>query len=157
MAQEKPNPLGEWLNLARRNAPIAREHFNEWLGAVREEPRLLWETSAVRYSTYGLGGLLIAWLAIYLLGLFVPPPPPGARAQATTADFHVICSRPECGHHFQIHRPFGFHNFPVECPACKQTTGVKALLCTSPTCVNRWVVPVEKEGRPFCSRCAAPL
>jgi len=155
MAQEKPNLFSEWLMAARTNAPVIREHFQEWLAAVREEPRLLWETTAVRYMTYIIGGLAIVWGLNYAIYLFTPPPPTGTRPQAVTADYHVICT--ECGHHFMIHRPFGFRGFPVQCPACKKMTGVSARRCTSPTCKGRWVAPVMENGHPTCPICGALL
>ena len=157
MAQEKPNSVVEWLQVARRQISVAREHFAEWLGAVREEPRLLWETTAIRYATYGVGGVALAWGITFMIGLFVPPPPASAQPEATTADFHVVCQRPECMHHFVIHRPFGFRGFPVQCSACKKETGVAARKCESETCRGRWVAPVEREGRLVCSRCGAPV
>lgn len=157
MAQEKPNPVGEWVHLARRNAPVVRAHFGEWIAAAREEPRLVWETPAIRYTIYGIGGILVAWLLTYAIGLFVPPPPASAKPEATTADFHVVCASPACAHHFQINRPFGFSKFPVQCPSCKQATGVSARRCSSQSCGNRWVAPVQKDGTLVCSRCGGPL
>lgn len=157
MAQEKPNPLSEWLSVARTNAPAAREHFHDWLTAVREEPRLLWETPVIRFTTYGIGGLLIAWLVTFTVSLFVPPPPAGTKAQAVTADYHVVCSEPSCGHHFVIHRPFGFHAFPVQCPACKRDSGAGARRCPSPKCAGLWVAPAMKENHATCPRCGTVL
>lgn len=157
MAQEKPNPISEWLMAARTNVPVVREHFREWLAAVREEPRLIWETTFVRYVTYFVGGLVIIWMVNFAIEMFTPPPPAGTRPQAVTADFHVICTEPTCGHHFVIHRPFGFHGFPVQCPACKKETGMSARRCTSPTCGGRWVAPIVQDGHATCPICGATL
>ena len=156
MAQERPNRLAEWLLLIRKQSPVVREHFAAWIEAVREEPRLAWETSAVRYAVYGFAGILLIWLATNLSG-WIAPPAPNAKPTATTADFHVVCSDPNCGYHFVIHRPFGFHKFPVECPKCKRETGVSARRCNSPACDGRWVAPVQTDQGLKCPLCGAKL
>jgi hypothetical protein len=156
MAQERPNRLAEWLMLVRRQTPIVREHFAAWIEAVREEPRLAWETSAVRYTVYGLAALVLVWFATNLSG-WIAPPPPSAKPAATTADFHVVCSDPNCGYHFVIHRKFGFDDFPVECPKCHHKTGVSARRCNSPTCDGRWVAPLQTDQGLKCPLCGAKL
>jgi len=134
MAQESPNRLAEWLMLVRKQMPVAREHIATWLEAVREEPRLAWATSAVRYTVYGLAGVVLIWSATALTGWLTPPPPASARPAATTADFHVVCSDSQCAHHFVINRKFGFDDFPVKCPQCQRETGVSARRCNSAPC-----------------------
>lgn len=143
--------------LIRKQTPIVREHFAVWLEAVREEPRLAWETSAVRYTVYVLAGVVLVWLATALTGMLIPPPPPSARAAATTADFHVVCSDPPCGYHFVINRKFGFDDFPVKCPQCKRETGVSARRCNSASCGGRWVAPVRTDQGLRCPVCGAKL
>ncbi len=157
MAQERPNRLAEWIVIVRKQTPVLREHFGNWLGAVREEPRLIWETTAVRYATYVVGGAALIWLATTFSGWLAPPPPPSARPAATTADFHVVCSDAACGHHFVIHRKFGFDDFPVECPKCKRHTGVSARRCNSASCGGRWVAPVQTEQGLRCPICDGKL
>ena len=141
MAQEKPNKLLEWYLALREHAPTLREGFSKWLEAVRAEPVLVWQTPAVRYTVYVLGGLLLAWFLSTAATLVTPPPPIGAREVATSADFHVICSDPYCRKHFVIRRAFGFSSFPVRCPHCEQSTGLRALPCTDDDCTHRWVLP----------------
>ena len=157
MAQERPNRLAEWLMLVRKQMPIVREHFAVWLEAVREEPRLAWETSAVRYTVYVLAGVVLVWLATTLTGMLTPPPPPSARAAATTADFHVVCSDTQCAHHFVINRKFGFDDFPVKCPKCQRETGVSARRCNSASCGGRWIAPVRTDQGLQCPVCGAKL
>jgi len=157
MAQERPNRLAEWFMLVRKQTPIVREHFAAWLEAVRDEPRLAWETSAVRYAAYGLTGVVSVWLATTLIGWLTPPPPPSARPAATTADFHVMCSDSRCAHHFVIHRKFGFDDFPVECSQCKRATGVSARRCNSASCGGRWVAPTQTDQGLVCPLCASKL
>ena len=156
MAQERPNRLAEWLMLVRKQTPIVREHLAAWIEAVREEPRLAWETSGVRYAAYGLAALVLVWVATSFAG-WLAPPAPSARPAATTADFHVVCSDPNCGHHFVIHRKFGFHGFPVECPQCKHQTGVSARRCNSPACDGRWVAPFQTDQGLICPLCGTKL
>ena len=157
MAQERPNRLAEWLLLIRRQMPIVREHFAAWLEALREEPRLIWETSAVRYTVYGLAGVMLIWLATTLSGWLTPPLPPSARAAATTADFHVVCSDSRCAHHFVIHRKFGFDDFPVKCPQCQRQSGVSARRCNSAACGGRWIAPMRTDQGLQCPVCGAKL
>ncbi len=153
MAQEDPSRLVEWLLLVRKQLPVARRHLQDWLAAVRQEPVLIWETVAVRYAVYGLAGVVLLWGVTRVPGMLTPPPPANARPEATTADFHVVCSGAQCSHHFVIHRKFGFRKFPVECSRCKRKTGVQARRCHSPTCQGRWVAPQKVDGALCCSVC----
>ncbi len=141
MAQENPNRLVEWLHAIRAHAPTVRQGFANWWEAVREEPVLIWETPAVRYGAYGLGGVITIWLASAGITMFTPPAPEGAKSEATSADFHVICSNSTCQTHFVVHREFGFRGFPVACPKCKEQKGLQAVPCTGDHCTQRWILP----------------
>ena len=149
MAQEERNRLTEWLLLLRSQAPILRQGVADWLDAVREEPRLAWETAAVRYAVYGASAVVLVLVVTRIPALIGPPAPPSAQAAATTADYHVICSRQECGHHFVVNRKFGFHSFPVDCPKCNQRTGAQALRCSC----GRWVLPEMRNKALTCPVC----
>ena len=153
MAQERPNRLAEWLLLIRERVPAVRQRFEDWFSAVREEPVLLWETTAIRYVVYGTGGLALVWAASWVTAMVTPAPPARARPAATTGVFHVVCRDNGCGEHFQIHRKFGFHRFPVVCPACEQQTGARARRCNSQTCRGRWVALEEIDGAQYCPVC----
>ncbi len=153
MAQEDPNRLVEWLLLVREQAPVVRERFGIWIAEVREEPRLIWESPAFRYATYGLVAVILAWGAMGVADMIAPPAPLSAGPIATTADFHVVCSRELCGQHFVIHKKFGFRKFPVVCPKCQQPSGLKARRCGSQACRGRWVAPEEIGGMLKCPRC----
>jgi len=155
MAYERPNKFVEWYEAVREHAPAMRRAVKDWWGQVREEPWLIWETPAIRYATYGIGGLLIVWSVTFAIGLLTPPLPPNARPEATTADFHVICTDSSCHHHFVINRDFGFDDFPVACPKCGKETGMAARMCNSPTCRGRWVTPVDADGKRKCPECGA--
>ncbi|MHC4092136.1 MAG: hypothetical protein ACYSVY_18005 [Planctomycetota bacterium] len=140
----------EWL-------PAQRQRLADWSQAVREEPRLVWQTPQIRYTVYGLGGLAALWALLWALSLLQPAPPKGARPRANTANIHVVCSNPECKHHFVILRKFGFDNFPVACPRCEQEKGRRAMRCFSSTCDRKLVAPVESDSRLHCSECGADL
>lgn len=153
MAQEKPNRLVEWLQLLREQVPVVREHIGAWASAVREEPILIWHTPVVRYGVYVVGVAVLLCGASLLAGSLVPRPPQSARPEATTADFHVVCMNPDCGFHFVINREFGFREFPVVCPRCKEKTGEKARRCNSDKCQGRWVVPSILNRESHCPIC----
>lgn len=153
MAQEKPNRLAEWIHILRTQAPIIRQRLVEWVGEMLEEPALIWQTAAVRYVVYGLGGLVLLWIVSYAPGLMSPPLPAGAKSTATTADYHVICNSNTCGRHFVIHREFGFRNFPVACIYCKNVAAKAARRCNSQTCNGRWTTPISNDGAPRCAIC----
>ncbi len=157
MAQEERNRLVEWFSVLRKQIPVVRRYCLDWFEAVREEPRLIWETDPVRYAVYGLSGLLTVWIALGVLHSVTPPPPASARPEATSADYHVVCSNRSCSHHFVIHRSFGFRGFPVKCSGCAQETGSRALRCTSTSCKGRWVAPVQTERARKCPQCGMPL
>ncbi len=157
MAQEKPNRLAEWVVLFRAQMPVVRRHFEAWLEACREEPRLIWETTVVRYTVYGLGGLIGVWIVLSLAHAIAPAPPATAVAEVRTADFHVICSNPDCGYHFVVKRRLGFKRFPVQCARCDRLSGQRAVRCSSDTCRGRWVIPIRSEGRRECPYCGGGL
>ncbi len=141
MAQEKPNRLREWYLAFREHAPTLRQGFGDWLEAVRAEPVLLWQTPAVRYAVYSVVVVVLALSLRWGVSAMTPPPPTGAREVATSADFHVICAHPDCGKHFVIRRAFGFNGFPVSCPHCGQSEGLRAVSCTADDCTQRWMLP----------------
>lgn len=153
MAQEDPNRFAEWILLIRKNWPVVREHFDDWLEAVRAEPILLWETSTIRYTVYGVGAIIVVWVASMGVNMMTPPPPANASPVAITADFHVVCSDPECNHHFVIHRAMKFNKFPIDCPQCRRKTGEKAWRCNSSHCKGRWVAPDNRDGALYCPEC----
>ncbi len=157
MAQEDPNRFAEWLVLCSRQAPFMRRQFDDWVEDAREEPRLIWETPAVRYGAYGLVAIVLAWGALGLANSIAPPPPPDAGRLARTADFHVVCADQLCAHHFVIHKKFGFRKFPVVCPNCRQQSGLRARRCNSPACRGRWVAPVQVGDMLKCPRCGKQL
>ncbi len=157
MAQERPSRLAEWVMLIRKNAPILREQLHCWATEVRDEPRLLWETGAIRYATYGVGAIAAAWLLTIVVTMMTPPPPADSRPEATTADYHVVCKDAACRCHFVINRKFGFDDFPVECLQCRKLTGVSARACFSKSCQGRWTAPVASGTELRCLRCGEPL
>lgn len=153
MAQERPNRTTEWIIALRKQLPALAGQFNDWVREVRKEPRLFWETSAVRYVTYLLSGTILILGARCGVNMVAAPPPEAAVPQARTADYHVLCSRPECGHHFVVHRKFGFSRFPVECPKCRNGSGEEALRCYSSTCKGRWTYRTTIDRRTVCAKC----
>lgn len=153
MAQEDRGSLAEWYEALRRQVPVIRRHGAQWLAAAREEPILIWETAAVRYAAYGLGGFILFWIVSAMVGMFAPSPPATARPTATTADFHVVCAAPQCGRHFVVNRKFGFSRFPVGCPGCGERTGMRARRCNSDTCRGRWVAPHKSKEELYCPQC----
>ncbi len=155
MAQEKPNPFAEWLQVVRTQAPVARARAAAWFAAAREEPALIWRTPAVRYGAYGLAAAVLLVSVQAGMGMFTTPLPADAGAGATSADFHVVCSSNSCRHHFVIHRDFGFDDFPVECARCKKATGLSARRCYSSTCHGRWMAPQRRGTVEACPHCGA--
>jgi len=153
MAQEDPNRIADWINILRKQIPVARQHFVEWIESVREEPIHFWETPAVRYATYGLSFTLVVWVLVSGMNFFVPPPPPDAQPVSSTADFHVVCNDPECDHHFVIHRKFKFKNFPVDCSKCRRITGMQARKCNTSYCKGRWIAPYKTDDGLTCPTC----
>jgi len=150
MAHEKPNRLSEWILIVRAQVPVWRAHLVKWFEAVREEPRLIWETPAVRFSTYGLAAIIFFSIITSIPNWVASPMPEGASEPATTADFHVVCSNPDCGYHFVVDRELGFDDFPVLCPRCEQQTAHKARRCMSAKCRGRWVIPQQSQGDGLC-------
>ena len=156
MPAERPSRLTEWISALREALPAVKIHLAAWIDACRGEPRLIWQTPAVRIITYVLLGVLGVKTISWGIGLWTPggtEPVP----IATTADFHVVCTNKACARHFVINRAFDFDDFPVRCPFCGKQTGYHARRCTSGTCHGAWVVPRNRDGRLTCPRCDGDL
>ncbi len=153
MAQEKPNRFVEWLLIARENYPVLRRRLSAWWEAVREEPALIWRSRGVRYAVYSFALIILLWGTSSLSNSIAGITPENKKERASTGDFHVVCSRAECEHHFVIHREFGFDDFPVKCSKCEQETGTAARRCTSQECKGRWTAPEPRDGTPYCPYC----
>lgn len=156
MPVSKEPRLGYYLDAFRAWLPTVKLRFLAWLEACREQPILIWHTSAVRYSVYGIVGLIAILTIRGIANSFVPPV---LVERAETADIQVLCSDPNCGKLFVINREFDFDDFPVKCPACQKETGVRALRCASPTCGGILVAPQKSaDGRKLvCPRCQSVL
>jgi hypothetical protein len=142
MPVEKDPKLGLYIDAFKAWLPTLRMRLAAWFDACRAEPVLIWQTPAVRYATYLTGGLIAAWVLSSVLSWTAPPDAPET---ATTADFHVVCTNPTCGHHFVINRKFGFRKFPVTCPRCQQPTGERAVRCAGGPRDGEWVRATETE------------
>lgn len=153
MAQEKPSKIAEWIVAVRGHAPVLFGQLSEWFQEARKEPRLFWETAAIRYVVYITVGLILVTGVKWGSSMIAAPPPESAVPQARTADFHVLCSDQKCGHHYVINRKFGFSSFPVACPKCKKETGMAAVKCYSPKCKGRWTYLQTVDSLSKCARC----
>ncbi len=154
MPVEKDSKIAKWIAAIREGLPALRAHFDEWKDAVREEPTLIWATPAIRYTAYGLVGLIVVGVLVWSAGLFHPAE---VAPPAETANFHVLCTAPGCAHHFVINREFDFDDFPVICPQCEQKTGQRAVRCLSKTCNGCWVVPTKRDHQYRCPFCGGYL
>lgn len=150
----KESKFAEYLEGFKAWRGNLRTRLGDWKDAVREEPVLIWQTTAIRYSVYAIAGCLGLSAILWGLSLFHPPQ---AAPPAKTADFHVLCTNPSCGRHFVINRKFNFDDFPVPCPVCKQKTGQQAMRCSSKQCGGQWVVPKTTQDRLRCPICAEDL
>ncbi len=136
----------EWL-------PTVKPSLQERYAFVRDTPGLVWRLPEVRYPLIALGGLLTILLLRFALSLFNPVSQEQFTPLATTGDFHVICTNQQCRKRFVINRKFKFDDFPVDCPACKQETGRRALRCRSKTCRGQLVPTAIRGGDYVCQRC----
>ena len=154
---QERNRLVELYLAFREWWPTVPALWADWCEQVKENPRLILETPAVRVCAIVIAGLL----AIYFIGGFVdfvtPAPLADARPRAKTADFHVICTNEECSHHFVIKRKFSFKDFPVKCSMCGLETGQQALRCRSRECRGRYVPVVRRKDGVYCTKCGRKL
>ncbi len=151
------NRWSEWWEIARERHEAVRVGFNNWFEACREEPTLIWQTPAVRYTTYVVGLLIAALMVRAVIEAIQPIPTDAMTPRADTAHFDVICTNPDCGRHFIIDRKFGYDNFPVRCPYCNQESGRHALRCNSDRCRGRLVPTIESDGEYRCPICGEPI
>ena len=129
----------------------------EWWAAVRAEPELFWQTVAVRYATYAVGGLVVLAVARGAIDLAEPGGAIDPSPVARTAHFDVICSNPKCGRYYVIERKFSFRRFPVACSRCQQNTGQRALRCTSKACRGKLAMTIAVDGGLHCAACSESL
>ncbi|MEE9295882.1 MAG: hypothetical protein V3W34_13100 [Phycisphaerae bacterium] len=157
MPAPQRNQWAEMWEAARERTSTASHQLRQWGVAVREEPVLIWQTPAVRYGLYALGGLVLFLVLKTAMGMLQLPTPEHFQPRAKTAHFQVLCSNPACGKYFVIERRFKFRKFPVTCPYCREPSGHRALRCTSKTCRGGMVIAVEEDGRLYCSKCGEPI
>ncbi len=156
MPVEKESRVTQAIMIVREWIPTVRPRVEAWVEACRAEPVLIWHTPAVRCGVYLLLALIAIFCVTFFIGLFAPGGPEPIP-QAETADFHVVCSDPECGAHFVIKREFEFRDFPVPCPKCDKLTGLWALRCSSEECRGRWVIPQIVGEQRKCPHCGQLL
>ncbi len=153
---DEHNRLSQWIIALREFLPTIKPRLRDRYIPLHETPTLAWHYPEIKYTTYLLAALVMIWLVRFAIVLIQPGPPESFKPQATTADFQVFCTNPQCPSHdqlFVIHREFGFHGFPVECPVCKKLTGLRALKCFSPTC-NGKLIPARYENSHWvCTVC----
>lgn len=155
MPAKKESKLGPYLDALKAWLPSVRIRTAEWAEACRAEPALIWQTPAVRYATYVTLALLALWLLRVIIGAATPRE---VIERAETADFHVVCTNPDCGHHFVINRKFRFKSFPVVCPKCSQQKGVQAVRCVGGPRDGAWVAAERNErGELVGPDCAVPV
>jgi hypothetical protein len=142
----------EWRQIARERIEVARHGLREWADACREEPVLIWQTPAVRYTVYSIGALVIILILRGAVGL-LEPKGVSHQPRAATANFDVICDNAECQHTFAIQRKFKFRKFPVTCPHCNERTGQRALRCPSESCRGRLARTIKKDDGWYCAEC----
>ena len=136
----------EWL-------PTVKPYLQERYAFVRDTPGLVWRLPEVKYPLIALGGLLVVGLLRFVIGFLSPVPGDSFKPQATTGDFQVVCTNEQCKKRFVINRKFKFDDFPVECPACKQHTGRRALRCHSKACRGQLVPTEIRSGDYVCRQC----
>jgi len=157
MPAPERNRWAEWVQIGKERKEAARVSFNEWVEQVKLEPTLIWQTPAVRYTTYAIGSIVAVLIVRTAIDMIQPVPASMITPRARTADFNVICSNPQCRKNFTIQRKFNFHDFPVKCPFCKQMTGQHAMRCRSETCHGKLVITKTSEGVTRCTECDAPI
>jgi hypothetical protein len=125
MPVEKESKTSQWISALREWLPTVGPRLKEWWEVVRENPRLIWETTNVRWAALAVAVLVSLFMVRGCVTAIIP----ASRGEpAETALFHVTCTNPGCHHHFVIEREFGFDDFPVQCPKCGKETGVHAVL-----------------------------
>ena len=158
MSAPRDNRLITWYLLLKDEwLPAQWTRLKDWFSAVRAEPHLFWQTPQVRYGGIAVGVLVAVWFLAGLARMLEPANAREMQPQATTATFHVLCTNPDCKHHFLVERKFGFDDFPVQCPRCKQKTGQHAVRCVSTLCGGKYVAPIEMDGELRCPECGAVL
>lgn len=149
----KPSKLQELIAGLREWLPGVKPRALEWWDTVREEPRLVWTSTAFRCVCLAAGGIMLLLVASTIAGWAEPSATSVHGPAARTANFDVLCSDLNCAHRFVINRKFSFHKFPVKCTKCQQSTGQRGRRCSSATCSGKLAIPVEGELGPICNRC----
>lgn len=155
MPADKEPKLGLLLDAIREGVPSLKAKLREWFDTCRQEPALFWQTPAIRYVTYGTGGVIGVLVVLMVVNSIAPSVE--VIEQATTTDHRVICTNTECANMFVIDRPFDFDAFPVTCPKCSKQTGERAQRCNSKSCKGRWMIREVRGERFVCPHCQSDL
>ena len=151
------NRWAETWEALKESASASRHGLRRWCDEARVEPTLIWQTPAVRYVAYALGGLVTFLALSSAIGMLQLPVPEHVQPRAKTAHFQVICSNPACGKYFLIERKFRFSKFPVSCAYCRELAGHRALRCSSDKCLGAMAIVVEEDGKTYCSQCGEEI
>ena len=150
MPVEKESKLGQWIAALREGWPAIRAGVDEWTDAVRENPALIWATPAVRYTVYGLGGLLALWLVTWGVGQFQPPEaaPPAATAESREPKGKKT-SRKRSTKQETLWKTQAAILHKAEHPAasdadCAKAVGMPVTTLTGRTEWREWVIKIEK-------------
>ncbi|MBN1343351.1 MAG: hypothetical protein JXQ73_11760 [Phycisphaerae bacterium] len=138
--------------------PTASQDARRLAEEVREDPRGVLQSTAVRVGIIMIGGLTLV-LIVYKAGIWLAPPVENPQT-AEVVPFRVKCLNPQCEWskapgtvNFEI----DFNDWPTTCPKCQQKTLYPYVCCHNKEC-RKWVVPkILEDGTKVCPRCGAKL
>lgn len=151
MNDNRSRLLSDLPHRLRERVADLQSDLRRWRADLREDPSLLWRTTAVRvllWLTVGVCALVGVW---YLTTGLLPAGERGEPEQAThLATLYVACTNPFCYTSYITRQPMDFDGWPLACRECGQRTVYRAKLC--PTC-HRWyaTVPGAPNQCPFCA------
>lgn len=151
MSTHRSPNLADLPHRVRDQVETFAGNWKQWRSDVREDPSLLWRSAVIRIPAWIIIGLALYFgLRGLLGGIFSGPTDVGDSTPLAT--LYVVCTNPDCAHHFQTRRPIDFADWPIACPVCNQMTVQRARLC--PKC-RHWVAIAPGDGSGSCPHCAA--
>lgn len=129
MGDKRAPLLANLPHRVRAQTTDFKANLRQWRADLRENPRLLWRTAAVRICFWLILGLCAFLLvravttSLFPTGQARPEPP------TPLATLYVACTNPDCYNSYTDRQPMSFDAWPLTCRKCGRQTVYRAKPC----------------------------
>ncbi|MFQ5807967.1 MAG: hypothetical protein ACE5I3_16095 [Phycisphaerae bacterium] len=150
MGENRSPLLADLPHRIRAQTAELKANLRQWWADLRQDPSLLWRTTAIRISFWLTLGIC-ALVAVRALSRSLLPHGEADAEQVTPlAILYVACTNTACYGSYTTRQPMDFDAWPLTCRECSQQTVHRAKLCAK--CRNWYATaPGDLAGCPFCA------